>query len=122
MTRFGVVGSRTFDDEDLLSAVLRKMVSSDDTVVSGGAKGADTLARKWADLFLVRCIEHLPDLPRLGSPAAYFARNTLIVEDSDVLIAFFGPDEPKDVTMGGTMDTVRKAIRKRIPVHLYFQR
>jgi hypothetical protein len=130
VVRLGIVGSRTFTDEGLMQVSLRDLVMGSawvvSMVVSGGATGADSLAREWAKkrgFVLGRdLIEHLPDKERYGWPRAAFERNTLIVRDSEVLLAFFGPGEPPSVNKSGTMDTVRKAIAKRIPVHLYFQR
>jgi hypothetical protein len=130
--KLGVVGSRNFTDQDLLSSVLlgfylfsederRIFMFLDSTIVSGGAEGADAMAAKLARDEHVPLIEHLPDLATYGSPVAYFKRNSLIVDDADILFAFFGPGEPPSVNKSGTMDTVRKAIAKRIPVHLYFQ-
>lgn len=45
-----VAGSRSFDDYQFLSASLDKLLvnQSDVTVVSGGARGADTLAERYA--------------------------------------------------------------------------
>ena len=53
--------------------------------------------------------EHLPEMPPEGSPRhqytkAFHARNTLIAQDCDVLIAVVAPDRK-----GGTENTVEKA-------------
>lgn len=124
--KYAVVGSRSFTDRELMDRVLDDVIgagpsSHANTVVSGGAEGADRLATDWAFRRNVPCIEHLPDVARYGSPRAFFERNSLIVADADAVIAFFGPGEPVSVNKGGTMDTVRKAIAARKPVLLYFQ-
>lgn len=130
--RLGIVGSRNFTDEKLMVDVLLdfkfydnesgKMISFFrlDAVVSGGAKGADSIAARLATSSGIEVIEHLPSKEH-DWPAAAFIRNQLIVDDSDMLMAFFGPGEPVSVNKSGTMDTVRKAMKKRIPVYLYFQ-
>lgn len=46
--KLAVVGSRTFDDYELLSSELADFENSISEVVSGGSKGADKLAEKWA--------------------------------------------------------------------------
>lgn len=129
--KFGVVGSRNFTDERLmriaygqltLSLLAGGTARSVDAIVSGGAEGADRLASVLAFEKEMEYIEHLPDKERYGWPRAAFERNQLIVDDSDVLLAFFGPGEPPSVNKSGTMDTVRRAIKKRIPIHMYFQK
>ena len=102
---------------------LEELMATQDphAIVSGGAVGADALAKDAARSIGLSYIEHLPDKERYGWPRAAFERNTLIVEDSDVILAFFGPGEPESVNKSGTMDTVRKAIAKRVPVRLYFR-
>ena len=123
--KVGIVGSRTFTDLSLMKGAMATLTegqgTSHITIVSGGAVGADSLAREVAKWLMVPIIEHFPNTSIDGVPAAYFIRNQLIVDDADELFAFFGPGEPPSVNKSGTMDTVRKAMTKRIPVHLFFQ-
>lgn len=74
-------------------------------VVSGGAKGADTFATAWyAKRHRLPTRVHRPKQEAGQSwGAAALARNTLIVSDSDLVIAFVHP------TSRGTFDTIRKA-------------
>ncbi len=79
--------------------------------MSGGAKGVDSWAEsaaKFRDLDTLIC---LPDWEKYGK-AAGFQRNSLIVDNSDVVIAFWNGNS------GGTMDTVRKAQKAGKKVHL----
>ena len=119
-TRLGIVGSRTFTDKSLMTQVIEDFfaVSECDVIVSGGAIGADLMAGALARSIGIELVEHLPDRERYGWPAAAWVRNQLIVDDSDILFAFYGPDGESS----GTADTVRRAVKKRIPTHLYFQR
>lgn len=121
--RIGIVGSRTFTDIALMKGVISVFdeLGINLEIVSGGAQGADTLAREVAEWLGAPLIEHLPNTEAYGWPGAAFERNTLIVADVEELFAFFGPGEPPSMNRSGTMDTVRKAVKKRIPVHLYFQ-
>jgi predicted Rossmann fold nucleotide-binding protein DprA/Smf involved in DNA uptake len=45
--KIAVIGSRDFNDYDFLSESL-KFLSSNDTIISGGARGADSLAERYA--------------------------------------------------------------------------
>jgi hypothetical protein len=119
--KVGIVGSLNFTDRGLMLRAIEDMPRYPDRIVSGGAIGADSLAAELAAGADIPLTIHLPDRERYGWPAAAFKRNSLIVRGSDVLMAFFGPGEPPSVNKSGTMDTVRKAMKKRIPVHLYFQ-
>jgi predicted Rossmann fold nucleotide-binding protein DprA/Smf involved in DNA uptake len=69
-------------------------------VVSGGALGADALAKRWAT---EREIEYLEHPPARHCARELLARNTLIVRDSDVIVAFLSKKSR------GTLDTIRKA-------------
>ncbi len=136
----GIVGSRrrnTANDMVLCTAAFDRLYKKGDSIVSGGCpKGADNfteyIARgrgipifsSWEDAFLCsvgerpNCGEmviHYPDFATYGSPQAYFARNSLIAQDCDVLIALVAEDRT-----GGTEDTVRKAmaLRKRVYIIL----
>ena len=58
-----------------------------DAIVSGGAKGADTYAREFAEKKGIRLIEHSPDYAKYGR-AAPLVRNRLIIDDCDKVLAF----------------------------------
>lgn len=116
--RLAIVGSRTFTDADLMWRTLNsaRINGGFDEFVSGGAAGADTVAREWAQAYGFTLIEHLPDWERHGK-AAGFIRNQKIIADADALVAFFGPDGPTK----GTDHSIRLARAKRIPIHIYWQ-
>lgn len=114
--RIGVVGSRTFKDYDLLEEWLNVFTESFRVVIiSGGAKGADALAKRYADEHLDedRYVEYFPDWNSLGKSAG-FARNQLIVDDSDIIVAFW------DGKSKGTMDTLQKAKEAKKPVFIVY--
>nr|WP_250807755.1 SLOG family protein [Neorhizobium tomejilense] len=83
--KIAVVGSRTFRDDRLLAKTLEAADPS--LVISGGAKGADHLAERWARRNGVETQIFHPDHKRYRHP--YHHRNRLIVEACDVLIAFW---------------------------------
>lgn len=90
--KLAVVGSRDFDDYDLVQdAVLTMGINygiSDFIIISGGAKGADSLAKKLAVCWGYPLIEFLPDWRLHGLKAGYL-RNKQIVDECDYLIAFW---------------------------------
>lgn len=109
----GVVGSRSFKNYTLLKESLEPL--SITKIVSGGARGADSLAIEYAKEFNIPYYEYLPNFGRYGYPAALFKRNVEIVEASDVLVAFW------DGTSKGTQHAINftKARNKEIIVITY---
>lgn len=75
---------------------------SPEFIVSGGAKGIDSYAKQLSKDLNIPLLEFKPDYKTYGKKAP-LQRNTLIVENSDVIIAF--PSESSK----GTYDTIRKA-------------
>lgn len=88
--RLAVVGSRGFDDYEILSVVideLRKKYDID-TIVSGGAKGADKLAEYYADLNNLNLDIYPADWDKHGKKAG-FIRNIEIWKNADFGVAFW---------------------------------
>jgi len=88
----GVVGSRGFDQEEMLNYQLSK-ISSDYkkeelVIVSGGAKGADKLGEEWAMSNDIKTNIFIPDWDKYGKRAG-FIRNADIVSNSDLVISFW---------------------------------
>lgn len=84
--RTAIIGSRTFND---LSFATERLKEFDIThVVSGGARGADSIAEKWAYQNEIPTTIYYPNWGRYGKSAG-FRRNADIVEDCDQLIAFW---------------------------------
>lgn len=125
----GIVGSRrrnTANDMVALCVALDKVYEKGDRLVSGGCElGADNMAEKIAKKRGITIIIHYPrkddldrELSKINYRAAYakiaYARNTLIADDCDILLALCAEDRT-----GGTEDTVRKAlIRKKEVVYV----
>lgn len=107
MYKIGVVGSRTFRDYSKLETVLEKFLPF--ILVSGGARGADSLAKWFAVKHKLVRIIYTPNWKKYGR-AAGFVRNTKIINDSDMLIAFW------DGKSKGTKDSIEKARIKNIPI------
>ena len=116
----GVVGSRSFADYKLLEAMLDKHINAlegklIDTIISGGAVGADTLAVRYAKSNGIDWQEFKPEWSKYRGKSAAVVRNKKIVDHSDILVAFW------DGKSKGTAHTVRFAKEKGIPVHIYWK-
>ena len=98
--KVAVVGSREFCNYSLLCSVLSGYAI--DVIISGGARGADSLAAKYATENEIQLVEYLADWKKHGKSAG-FIRNTLIVENADIVIAFW------DMKSNGTRDSINKA-------------
>lgn len=86
--KLAVFGSRTFDDYELLSSELADFENSISEVVSGGSKGADKLAEKWAMSRNIPVKIFEANWKKFGRSAGP-QRNREIAEYSDYCIAFW---------------------------------
>lgn len=107
----GIVGSRHFTDYQMFQAIMEKFCNNlvINKIVSGGARGADALARKYAFDHHIPLTEHIARWDKHGKAAGPI-RNALIIEDCDVLLALVAPDSK------GTLDSIAKAEKKGIQV------
>jgi hypothetical protein len=117
--KVGIVGSRFFDDFAYLEKIVNYYESKNGTIttiISGGAKGADSLAEKYAEKYHKKLVIHHAIWKKNGvyNPRAGLERNTLIVNDADYIIAF--PSK----TSKGTYDTINKAEKAgvRVKIHI----
>lgn len=102
--RVAIVGSRNYPQMDKVWTLIERLAKKDPAViiVSGGARGVDTVAAAAARIAGLAVEELLPDWTRYGNEAG-FERNTRIVAVADRVIAFW------DGASGGTRDTLEKA-------------
>lgn len=88
--RLAVVGSRSFRDytdlEKTLSFIHKKVPIT--RIISGGAKGADSLAEQWARENSVDTQVFIPDWETYGKRAG-FLRNKQIVDYSEAVVVFW---------------------------------
>lgn len=112
----GIVGYRGFNDyatfEEEVIEVLVKYPQIPDNIVTGGCKGTDQLAERFAEERGISTIVHYPIRGEEYSPKAYLDRNIKIVADSTILIAFVSEKSK------GTYHTISHAKKKGIPVHI----
>lgn len=114
----GIIGSRKRTDRQSVINLVNNLKPGD-IVVSGGCAGPDTWAEQAAIAIGLDVKIFLPDLPAKGSPRykftkAFYARNRLIAENSDVIHAFVSPNRT-----GGTEYTVKHAAKIGIPVVIH---
>jgi hypothetical protein len=113
MIKVGIVGSRSRNspqDKALIKSLLLRQIEKGKSfhIVSGGCpRGADRFAEEIAEELLLPISIHEPDIEPGCTKAEYaracYARNTLIAEESDVIIACW------DGVSRGTKDTIDKA-------------
>lgn len=127
--KIAIIGSRDFKDYKLLEKILS--VETDiSCIISGGAKGADTLGVKYAMEHSIPYKVFLADWKDLSFPDAVIKetikgvkydakagirRNKQIIENCDKVIAFW------DGTSPGTFDSLQKAkkLNKEIKIVKY---
>jgi predicted Rossmann fold nucleotide-binding protein DprA/Smf involved in DNA uptake len=114
-----IVGSRDCIDLHLINESVARLVERygvDLRIVTGGARGADTMATAAARALHVLVTEFPADWNRYGESAG-FRRNNKIIERADMVLAFFS-DGPRSA---GTSHTVRLALDKGIQVHVHHE-
>lgn len=93
--KLAIIGSRSITDisiekfiDDYIDEYTKKNSEGITEIVSGGAKGIDTLARELANSRGIPLTEFLPDYRRFGRGAP-LKRNESIAEHADCAIAFW---------------------------------
>ena len=90
----GIIGSKNFKDSDLIHAWLDRLdleLGPFDKLIIGGVGGTDTSAEKWAKNNRKEIKVYYADWSTYGKKAI-FVRNIFIVDNSDILIAFWDGD------------------------------
>lgn len=92
MKRVIVCGGREFDDWALLDHVLSEHLLDywSVTIVQGGAKGADFLARTWARLNCFFMEEYPANWKEYGKAAGHIRNKIMAEQNIDMVIAFPG--------------------------------
>jgi len=118
--KLGIVGSRTFGDKllmveyiHLFKTAYEMLFNEKIEIVSGGAKGADSLAEKVALISEIPVKVFQPDWDKHGKAAGHI-RNQQIVDNSDIIVAFW------DGESKGTKDTIDKARRAKKPTFIIY--
>jgi predicted Rossmann fold nucleotide-binding protein DprA/Smf involved in DNA uptake len=101
MIHLGIVGSRAYRNTQRIRDYIDTL-PQDYVIVSGGAKGVDTIAETYAKSKGMQTIILKADWDKHGKSAG-FIRNGAIVGASNVIVAFW------DGKSKGTLDTIVKA-------------
>jgi len=116
--KIAVVGSRGFKDVEFVRRTVGNIFNPGDTLISGGAKGVDTYAEELIDLLSSGLVGPynkkiiLPDWNKYGKSAG-FIRNKLIIDEADLIIAFW------DGTSKGTKHDIDLALASKKPINIY---
>lgn len=86
--KIAIIGSRDFNNYEFLKKELDNLIVFGDSIISGGATGADTLAQRYAKEKGLSITIYYPNYAVEGRGAA-FKRNTKIASSCDTLIAFW---------------------------------
>lgn len=124
--RIGIVGTRCRNTSNDLCILYKKFIElyeNGDTIVSGGCpNGADKFAEIIARRVNIPIEIYYPDKsnldltinPKWAYAKIAYARNTLIADNSDILIAMIS-----ETRKGGTEDTIKKFLKKKRVENLY---
>lgn len=82
--KVAVIGSRGISDVNIGEYIPKETTE----IVSGGARGVDTLARNYAEQNGLKLTEFLPNYDKFGRSAP-LKRNIQIIEYADTVIAFW---------------------------------
>ena len=106
--KIAIIGSRGIDRIDLS----RYIPDETSKIVSGGAKGVDTLAREYAREHKIKLTEFLPKYKIYGRGAP-LRRNIEIIEYADIILAFW------DGKSRGTKYVIENCRKRNIPIIVY---
>ncbi len=113
-----VCGGRDFTDYDLLYCTLSTGMSSGElqigqtygAIIHGAARGADSLASRFASEMGIQCISFPADWRKHGKAAGFIRNQQMLSEGKpDIVIAFPGGR--------GTADMVRRARLAGVEIH-----
>lgn len=112
--KIAVVGSRDMVNQSVVDHVLYEYVQPlYDVIVSGGAKGVDTLAETFAEQHCQMKPIIFPAEWELYGRSAGFKRNKLIINECDICIAFW------DGKSKGTKSSIDLSKKMNKPVYVY---
>ena len=116
-----VIGSRKFEDNWKVYARLSRFAEEGTeafqksiVIISGGAAGVDTWAKKAAEQYKLAFKEIKPDFSKGYDVKQYHLRNDKIIDEADKVIAFW------DGKSKGTKSVIEKCLAKKKDVEIIF--
>lgn len=110
-----VCGGRDFNDYDFLKMTLDDYLDAypdqDVLIISGGAKGADTLGARYADENGFDKVYFHVDWEKYGKSAGYVRSNQMVEEATHVVAFWNGKSK-------GTQHLITQAIKKKLKVRV----
>lgn len=117
MKKFIIAGGRDFSDGALLFEACSTVMGIYDMdaacVISGTAKGADTLGEEYAEHYGYSVLKRPAEWEKYGKSAGY-RRNHQMALEADALIAFW------DGKSRGTKNMIEEAHKARLETHVYY--
>nr|DAI89445.1 MAG TPA: Protein of unknown function (DUF2493) [Caudoviricetes sp.] len=114
MVKIAVIGSRSFNAYVYFCDKLEHLIQNIKEEIefySGGAKGADSLIKRYCEEKGYKITEFLPEYDKYPPKVAPLKRNHQIVEAVDMLVAF-------TTGSSGTAYTINLAKEKQIPIRI----
>lgn len=106
--KIAIVGSREPGNINFAKELEKRInIQSGDTIISGGAKGIDSLVAEYATAHGLALVEIRPNYAKNGRGAT-FIRNREIVDNADMVVAFWNG------TSKGTKYTIDYANKKGV--------
>jgi YspA, cpYpsA-related SLOG family len=99
-----VCGGRDFDNFLTLEKELDKYLEDNPIIISGGANGADALAKEYAHMNYLRYLEFPANWPKFGKAAGSIRNQQMIDEGKPHIVIAFPTESSR-----GTWDMVRRA-------------
>lgn len=116
--RIIITGTRTYDNYEELSKVTDEFIEKlglekkYQTIITGGARGADTLGKKYADENEIDNVVYKANWGKYGKSAGVI-RNGEMAKNADILLAFW------DGSSKGTKDMIDKAFRRQLRIRVF---
>ncbi len=110
-----IVGGRDFDDYEQFKSCVSGEKHKFKSIVSGGARGVDSLAERYGREMGVPVKIYLPDWTKHGKSAGPI-RNKQIIEAADCVIAFWDEKSP------GTRSSIKIAEELKKPTTIFVYR
>ena|SRR6056297_2913304 len=113
--KLGIIGSRSFNDYNKAKKVFKNFFQQHTKIIVSGdcPSGGDLMGKKLAEEFDIEYEGYPADWDQY-SKSAGFIRNGKIVDNSDMILAFY------DGVSKGTLDTLNKAKQKKRSVFVIY--